>query len=222
MKSFRLLRSFESAGRPRTVAAMLVLTLTAGTSLGADHPAAGLPVPPDPEDVSAGPVAVAGDHSTAVRPAAFDQAPAPAREPAGPLPLSPASEPGRDRAAAAERVLPLGDWTLLLAIGGAFAILAIFRLRTLKQWGGPPPEVFELLGTASLGGQQTARIVRFGPRTLLIGVSSAGCQTLAVLDDADSTERIVAACRSERLAARPPFTRGVTAAHGPTAGGRGA
>ncbi|MFM7138624.1 MAG: flagellar biosynthetic protein FliO [Planctomycetota bacterium] len=75
--------------------------------------------------------------------------------------------------------------------------MAAFRFTSLRRVKTLPPEVFELLGEASLGGQQAARVVRFGPRTLLIGVSSAGCQTLAQIDDPQATERIAAACRSD-------------------------
>jgi flagellar biogenesis protein FliO len=91
---------------------------------------------------------------------------------------------------------------VLAAIAAAFALVAMFRLTSLRRTRSLPPEVFELLGEASLGGQQTARVVRFGPRTLLIGVSSAGCQTLAELADAQATDSIAAACRKAQAAGR--------------------
>ena len=67
---------------------------------------------------------------------------------------------------------PLPDWRVLVALGGAFAALA-----------------------------QSVRIVRFGPRTLLLSVSASGCQTLAELADPQATDAIVAACRGVRVAA---------------------
>lgn len=117
-----------------------------------------------------------------------------------PLPLSGPSPTPR-----ATPPRPLPDWRLLAALGGAFAVLAGYRMLGGRRTASLPPDVFEVLGEASLGGQQTARIVRFGPRTLLIGVSSAGCQTLAELTDAHATEAMVAACRGAR---GMPATRG--------------
>ena len=80
--------------------------------------------------------------------------------------------------------------------------MAAFRITSLRRTKSLPPDVFELLGEATLGGQQTVRVVRFGPRTLLIGVSPSGCQTLAELDDPQATERIATACRSDVASAR--------------------
>lgn len=121
---------------------------------------------------------------------------------AAPLPLTAGSRTDRPAAAGRSPLRPLGDWTVLLAVAAAFALVAAFRFTSLRRAKSLPRDVFELLGEASLGGQHTARVVRFGPRTLLIGVSSAGCQTLAELDDPQATERIALACRSEPAAAR--------------------
>jgi hypothetical protein len=144
------------------------------------------PLPPEPDDAAA-----------AVRPATFETVGATRVPTAGALPLSGQAIPDHPAAPARSPLRPLGDWTVLAAIAAAFALVAMFRLTSLRRTRSLPPEVFELLGEASLGGQQTARVVRFGPRTLLIGVSSAGCQTLADLDDAQTTESIVSACRKD-------------------------
>lgn len=153
--------------------------------------------------VADSPVAPSPDEAAEIQPVAFAAAaePPPA---APPRPL--AGSPKTDRVAPTSRLplRPLGDWTALLAVAAAFALVAAFRFTSLRRTKSLPPEVFELLGEASLGGQQTARIVRFGPRTLLIGVSSAGCQTLAELDDPQATERIATACRSDAASHRSP------------------
>jgi hypothetical protein len=99
---------------------------------------------------------------------------------------------------------PLPDWRLLAALGAAFAAVAVYRVSTSRRTVLLPPDVFEVLGEATLGGQQSVRVVRFGPRTLLIGVSSAGAQTLAELTDPQATERVVAACRGAQPHARGP------------------
>jgi len=107
--------------------------------------------------------------------------------------VRPATPLGGSPAAAVPRPLP--DWRLLAALAAAFAAVATYRVFTGRRTVVLPPDVFEVLGEAALGGQQSVRVVRFGPRTLLIGVSSAGCQTLAELNDPQATDRVVAACR---------------------------
>jgi flagellar biogenesis protein FliO len=102
---------------------------------------------------------------------------------------------------------------VLAAIASAFVVLAAFRYQQTRRRGRElPADVFEILGEASLGGQHAVRVVRFGPRTLLVSMTSTGCHTLATLDDPQATERIVAAClggrtvRPSRAAAREPRT----------------
>lgn len=112
----------------------------------------------------------------------------------GPVPLEPAADAAAPASSTAPRPLP--DWRLLLALGGAFAAVAAYRFVGQRRPVALPPDVFELLGEASLGGQQTVRVVRFGPRTLLVGVSAAGSSTLAEVTDPQVTERIVSACHA--------------------------
>ena len=192
-----------SAARPRWLASpspatraglgiLLALGMTGGL-------AADAPVPPTPDEATA-----------EVQPAAFTPA-AEVPRGSGPLPLTGGPAPERPAARPATPLRPLGDWTVLVAIAAAFALVGAFRLGALRRGRSLPSDVFELLGEAPLGGQQTVRVVRFGPRTLLLGVSSSGCHTLAELDDAQATERIVAACRKdpvgERRAPRGPRPR---------------
>jgi flagellar biosynthetic protein FliP len=93
-----------------------------------------------------------------------------------------------------------GEWRLLAALGGAFAVLAAFRFFSQRRPATLPPDVFEVLGSAPLAGAHAVRIVRFGPKTLLVGVSSAGATTLAEITDPQATALIAAACRGQ---ARP-------------------
>lgn len=149
------------------------------------------PVAPLPEQAHA---------PISLEPASFDPDATSRSSAAGPLPLSSQPTTGGVSPPSAR---PLRDWTVLVAIGAAFAMLAAFRLRSLRRTRPLPPDVFELLGEGSLGGQHGVRVVRFGPRALLVAVSSTGCQTLAVLDDPQATERIVAACQGDRPAGHP-------------------
>lgn len=191
-------RRFPSLARParrgRRVATAIglvaaLMLLPAAACRGDDQ--AG-PLPPLPEEPMAEP---------ATRPATFEAA---ASAPIDrPLPLrQPASAAAVEEPATVVPSVPRGNWTLLLAIAAAFGVLAMARLRPFRTARGLPADVFEVLGEASLGGQHAVRVVRFGPRTLLVAVSSAGSQTLAELTDPQATERIVAACSPGR-AVRP-------------------
>jgi type III secretory pathway lipoprotein EscJ/flagellar biogenesis protein FliO len=124
------------------------------------------------------------------------------------LPALPLSSP-KDAAAtdpaagSAGRSGQLSDWKLLAAIAAAFAVLAAATTFNKRRMAVLPPDVFEVLGEGSLGGQHAVRIVRFGPKTLLVGVSAAGCQTLAELSDPQATACIAAACRGVHPPIRP-------------------
>ncbi len=154
------------------------------------------PMPPLPDDVKASPVI----QTSAV-------------ESSKPLPLTGDSTSTDAPSGRRSPSGPLGDWTVLAAIGVAFAVLAAFRFRQARRRGRDlPPDVFDILGEASLGSQHAVRVVRFGPRTLLVSVSSTGCQTLATLDDPQVTERIVTACLGGRS---PRPVRGATRERSP-------
>lgn len=116
----------------------------------------------------------------------------------GPVPLVRDAAPARAEADPRPAVVPsgLGDWRLVAALGAACAVLVGARTVAARRAPPPPPDVFEVLGTASLGGQHAVRIVRFGPKTLLVGVSAAGATTLAEIADPQATACIAAACRS--------------------------
>lgn len=141
----------------------------------------------------------------------------------GALPLAGSPAGGKPAAGPAAPVGPAGEWTVLAAIVAAFGILAAYRFQQSRRTArGLPPDVYELLGEASLGGQHGVRIVRFGPRTLLVSVSPAGCQALASLEDPAATERIVAAClgaRQPERAARARRPAGQAPARGGSTGG---
>jgi len=154
----------------RTVLAVVVLAVAAGR-LRAEPPIA-----PSPDAVA--PAA----HTVAAETAAGGRL--------GPVPLPAAS--AAPRAAPAR---PATDWRLLAALGGVFAVLAGYRLFAGRRRPTLPPDVFEVLGESALAGPHAVRVVRFGPKTLLVSVSSSGCQTLAELADPQATECIAAACR---------------------------
>lgn len=173
------------------VSAVVWCSLAVGDDVGGMPP-----IPPLPEDAPA---------SAVIQTSAVESR--------KPLPLSGASTPADAPPGRRAVSGPLGNWTVLAAIGAAFAVLAAFRFHQARRRGRDlPPDVFDVLGEASLGGQHAVRVVRFGPRTLLVSVSSAGCQTLATLDDPQVTERIVTACLGGRS---PRPVRGATRERSP-------
>ena len=90
------------------------------------------------------------------------------------------------------------DWKAWAVVGFAGIVLVSIRLISRRTAFKMPRDVFELLGEATLGGGQPVRIVRFGPKTLLVSVGSGGPKTLSELDDPLATEWIAAACRGEQ------------------------
>ncbi len=123
-----------------------------------------------------------------------------------------------DPSVAAGRPGQLTDWKLLAAIAATLAVAALATTYTKRRSTLLPPDVFEVLGEGSLGGQHAVRIVRFGPKTLLVGVSAAGCQTLAELSDPQATACIAAACRGVHPPLRPPLpTRSLAPPNRPSA-----
>lgn len=125
--------------------------------------------------------------------------PMPAPDAATPASLPPAITLDAGAAGGATAVRPA---TPSLVSGGTLAILALaglalvaFRLFGSRRAATLPPDVFDVLGTAALGGGHAVRVVRFGPKTLLVSVSAGGCRTLAELPDPQATDCILAACR---------------------------
>lgn len=179
---------------PRHALTLLTACLAGGglRSASAEMP----PMPPLPTEVIgavAEQIKPQADLDSAVRPAVLA---APDHRAPGLLePVSlvvPADAVGGSPAAAR----PAANWSILAAILGSFGVLVAFRLASGRRPRTLPAEVFDVLGEASLGGHHAVRVVRFGPRTLLVGLSSSGSQTLAEIDDPAITERIAAACLS--------------------------
>jgi flagellar biosynthetic protein FliP len=86
------------------------------------------------------------------------------------------------------------DLRVTAFLGALLAAVVLLKWNGRRTMQRPPAEVFAVLGEASLGGQHVARIVRFGPKTILVGVSGATCTTLAEIDDPGVTDAISAAC----------------------------
>lgn len=162
----------------------------------------------------------AGLPPAAPEPPVVQATPAPAPRPSdAPLRLTD-PQPLAAKPSAAPRG-PLPDWKLLLAVVAAFGILVAFRgvtAYTTRRVTPLPPDVFDVLGEASLGGGHSLRVIRFGPKTLLISASTAGCQTLAELTDPQATDRIAAACKGVGHPRQIPRSR--PAASRGDAGGR--
>lgn len=179
---WQMLQGFRRALAAATLVSALIGSSSQRPARG-DDLAAPPPMPPVPEEVQA---------DSTIMPVSL--------EVATPLPLEPTRSPGLQAPATGSTPRgPMGNWSVLAAIASAFVVLAVFRYwQARRPTRELPSDVFEILGEASLGHQHAVRVVRFGPRTLLVGVSTAGCQTLATLDDPQATERIVSACLGNR------------------------
>jgi hypothetical protein len=123
----------------------------------------------------------------------------------GSLPSIPLSLEGTSASQPSERSSDLAwnsevafDWKAWAVVGFAGIVLVGIRLISRRAVFKMPSDVFELLGEATLGGGQPVRVVRFGPKTLLVSVGSGGPKTLSELDDPLATEWIAAACRGEQ------------------------
>jgi len=187
-------RSGFGIGRAALLLVGMAACVTPAWAAGPEQAAALAPLPePLPADVEPAPLA-RGSGVPRVIPAL--PLPAQSDTTAIDLQTAPTASTGRSG--------QLTDWKLLAAIAATFAVVAAGTALTKRRATLLPPDVFEVLGAGSLGGQHAVRIVRFGPKTLLVGVSAAGCQTLAELSDPQATACIAAACRGLHPPLRPP------------------
>lgn len=99
------------------------------------------------------------------------------------------------------------DLRITAFLGALLAAVMLLKWSGRKPAQRPPTDVFAVLGEAPLGGQHTARIIRFGSKTILVGVSGTTCTPLAEIDDPSATEAIVASCLPPHLAGAGPQTR---------------
>ena len=135
--------------------------------------------------------------------------PAPRQLPAVPLAEAAPAEPGElshaNDTPQDHRNGPHGmfDWRLPLLLAVVAGGLMAVRRFIAPRGATLPPDVFEVLGTGSLGGPHPVRVVRFGPKTLLVSVSAGGCQTLSEITDAEATECIIRACRGQHPSLHP-------------------
>jgi flagellar biosynthetic protein FliP len=180
---------------PLRMAAVVVAAVVGLTGV---HAAARTSLAAEPAPIAPSPAAEPADHAeppTAQGPA---PTPAPATLPP-PVALDAATTADRTARPASPALVSTGTLAVLAA---ACTALIVLRLVGRRRIAPVPPDVFEVLGEASLAGQHGVRIVRFGPKTLLVSVSSSGCRTLAELTDPEATACIVSACRG----AHPPHT----------------
>ena len=108
------------------------------------------------------------------------------------------------------RGAPSLDLRITAFLGALLAAVLFLKWNGRRTMHRPPAEVFAVLGEASLGGQHVARIVRFGPKTILIGVSGATCTTLAEIDDSAATDTITAACLPTAVSGSAGASTGVS------------
>ena len=153
--------------------------------------------------------AVAADAEGPVTPARLLEPGVPEAIPIGAIAIGSAATaadpPGSARGA------PAFDLRITAFLAALLAAVLCLKWSGRRPVPRPPAEVFAVLGEASLGGQHVARIVRFGPKTILVGVSGTTCTALAEIDDPDITDSITAACHPRAVsgADRVPLRLGL-------------
>lgn len=173
--------------RLRAPSLVVGMVLCAGSSWGVPCAAT------DPRIVTIDDLPAAAEADGSERPVAPAGLLAPGESDAIPIGAIPIGT-GRAEATAAPDtpMIDLRVTAFLVALLGAAVCLKWVGRGSVQR---PPTDVFAVLGEAPLGGAHVARIVRFGPKTILLGVSGATCTPLAEIEDPDTTDRIVAACR---------------------------
>jgi len=156
--------------------------------------ASGAADPTRAPDAAASPAA---DPDRPVAPARFQEPGFPEAIPIGAIPIGtgPATAPVPSALSA-----PPFDLRVTAFLAALLAAVVGLKWSGRRSVQRPPGEVFAVLGEASLGGPHVARIVRFGPKTLLVAVSGATCTALAEIDDPDTTASIAAACLPRAVA----------------------
>jgi flagellar biogenesis protein FliO len=84
-------------------------------------------------------------------------------------------------------VVTLGLFTIL--------VLVMKRVQTNPKQMGLPREAFEVIGETTIGPKQKLMVVRCGVQALVVGVSPAGIQSVAQIDDPDEAGQFIAQCR---------------------------
>jgi type III secretory pathway lipoprotein EscJ len=190
-------RATDGIGRAAVLLLGLTLCGTAAQAAGPD------PVAPLPDAVLAEASTSGGDPATPSGRTTVSRTDRPTNripEVLPALPLDTTTAPAAEPSAGTRQ---FGDWKLLAVIVAAFTAVAAASRFSRRRAAVLPPDVFEVLGEAPLTGPHAVRIVRFGPKTLLIGVSAGGCHTLAELSDPQATACIAAACRGSHPPLRP-------------------
>ena len=131
--------------------------------------------------------------------------PAEPAPPASAVPATPLQVPAESNSGQDADEPPTTAWTRGLdPIAMAVLVTAAVGLGVLAVAGRRrrptlPADVFELLGESVAGGQRV-RVLRFGPKTLLVAVGSGGCTTLSEIADPKATEAIARACAPRNAA----------------------
>jgi len=129
-----------------------------------------------------------------------------------PMPAEQSEDGGRIRTSP---LSPRVDLRVTAFVAAMLAAVLFLKWGVRRAARPLPREVYAVLGEAPLGGQHSARIVRFGPKTILIAVSGAACTPLSEIDDALVTEQLATACG---MRASPPCAVPPTGAQRPVRG----
>jgi flagellar biogenesis protein FliO len=116
------------------------------------------------------------------------------------LKLTPPSKSSGD---GAEKQKTAGPGRAVTSIASSLAVVLglFFVVAWLAKRNAPkgamllPGEVLEVLGRAPLSARQQMHVVRFGNKLVLLGISPAGAEPLAEIDDPVEVERVLSICQ---------------------------
>lgn len=140
---------------------------------------------PAPGAITDAPSGTAGDMPpTLVNPAADIRQP---------IPLPPPTEPTRDNKAPAATEAP--TYTVISALAIVLGLFAGFvwvsRKSNSRSDNALQSEVFEVLGSSQLDPRNQVKLLKCGPRVLLVGITQNGMQTLAEFSDPQEISELI-------------------------------
>lgn len=119
------------------------------------------------------------------------------QQPAG-LPLAPRGKSAAHHASSSPPTAGRAIATVVSSLAVVVGLLGVVAWLARRFHPTPqslPSELYQHLGTTTLGGRQSIHVMRFGAKLLLVVAGPTGLQPLAELTDADDVERLTALCR---------------------------
>lgn len=97
---------------------------------------------------------------------------------------------------------PTSWTTMFLSLGAVLGLFlgSVWLIKKTLPTAAPrlPAEVVEVLGCTPLASRQSAHLIRFGNKLLLVSLSQGGAETLTEITDPVEVDRIAGLCRAQQ------------------------